>query len=88
MPLKWKEVCKFIFRDVWANDNEIIAFETIFIARRMTIQCLSRRIDNAETLAVQISAWNTDRDNAGTAVKWQFVTADARIKLNHLYPVF
>jgi len=54
----------------------------------MTIQSLSRRIDNAETLGVEINAWNTDRGNAGTAVKWQFATADARIKLHHLYPMF
>ena len=30
----------------------------------------------------------TARNNAVTSVKWQFTTADARIKLKRLYPSF
>jgi len=53
----------------------------------MTIQCLNRRIGDIDTLANEIGAWNTTRNNASKTVKWQFSTADARIKLFHLYPV-
>ena len=54
----------------------------------MAIQCLKRRIDNIETLATGVNTWCTDRNNACVSVKWQFSTADARIKLHRLYPVF
>jgi hypothetical protein len=54
----------------------------------MSKQCLSRRIDNMGTLAEQINAWKSDRNISCKSVKWQFSTADARIKLSHLYPVF
>ena len=53
----------------------------------MTQQCLDRRIDNISTLADEINAWRTDRNNASKSVKWQFYTDDARTKLFHLYPV-
>jgi hypothetical protein len=49
-------------------------------------QCLDRRISDRETLVAEISAWNQDRNAAGTTIDWRFTTADARIKLKHLYP--
>lgn len=52
----------------------------------MSQQCLNRRIDNMPTLTKEINAWQADRNNAGKSVKWQFTTADARVKLHHLYP--
>ena len=54
----------------------------------ISIQCLRRRIDNIETLTNEINAWRNDRNNVCKSVKWQFSTADARIKLHHLYPTF
>jgi hypothetical protein len=33
-----------------------------------------------------VAAWVAQRNAAGTAIDWQFTTADARIKLKHLYP--
>jgi hypothetical protein len=52
----------------------------------LTRQCLDRRIADLDTLNIQLAAWqhatNTDRRQ----VDWQFTTADARIKLRHLYP--
>lgn len=49
-------------------------------------QCLSRRIDNIETLRQETKAWEKSRNEAGAKVNWQFTTADARIKLRRLYP--
>ena len=49
-------------------------------------QCLARRIDNADDLRREVNAWEAERDKAGIKVDWQFTTADARIKLNRLYP--
>jgi hypothetical protein len=49
-------------------------------------QCLARRIPSMETMASEVKAWVTDRNQQKTTVKWQFTTADARIKLRHLYP--
>ncbi len=49
-------------------------------------QCLDRRIPDRATLVAEISAWNQDRNAAETTIDWRFTTADARIKLKHLYP--
>jgi len=52
----------------------------------LTRQCLSRRIPDKDTLMTEAAAWEADRNCAGTKVDWRFTTADARIKLKHLYP--
>ena len=49
-------------------------------------QCLSRRIADKATLASEVKAWQNDRNAKVVKVDWQFTTADARIKLKHLYP--
>ena len=49
-------------------------------------QCLSQRIDNIKDLRRHVEAWEKSRDKAEGKVNWQFTTADARIKLNRLYP--
>jgi hypothetical protein len=51
-------------------------------------QCLGRRIPTIEEMANEVQAWVAQRNNNKTAVNWQFTTADARIKLKHLYPRF
>ncbi len=63
----------------WLNMAEI---ELSALAR----QCLSRRIARQDTLERQIAQWQADRNAAQARVKWQFTTADARIKLRSLYP--
>jgi DDE superfamily endonuclease len=50
-------------------------------------QCLRRRIGAASTLVTEIAAWETARNRARSTVRWHFTTADARIKLQRLYPV-
>ena len=51
-------------------------------------QCLDRRLPDQATLAPEVAAWQADRNAATTTIKWRFTTADARIKLKHLYPSF
>jgi hypothetical protein len=49
-------------------------------------QCLDRRIPDVETLTTETTAWEETRNATATRVNWRFTTADARIKLRHLYP--
>jgi hypothetical protein len=49
-------------------------------------QCLDRRIPDKATLETEVAAWVADRNAAQVTVSWRFTTADARIKLKHLYP--
>ncbi len=48
-------------------------------------QCLDRRIPDQELLDTEVQAYNK-RNKKVIKVDWQFTTADARIKLKHLYP--
>ncbi len=48
--------------------------------------CLARRIPDRATLARELRAWQRDRNQAPTGIRWQFTTADARIKLIKLSP--
>lgn len=49
-------------------------------------QCLDRRIADLATLAREVAAWAKARNDHATTVHWRFTTADARIKLESLYP--
>jgi hypothetical protein len=49
-------------------------------------QCLDRRIGSRDELEREVAAWQDDRNERMVEVRWQFRTADARIKLEHLYP--
>jgi hypothetical protein len=50
-------------------------------------QCLDRRIPDQEELRQEVAAWEARRNSAQARTEWRFTTADARIKLKHLYPV-
>jgi hypothetical protein len=50
-------------------------------------QCLDRRIPNQAALERETKAWEDDRNAQVVKVQWRFTTADARIKLKHLYPL-
>jgi hypothetical protein len=63
----------------WLNMAEI---ELSVLVR----QCLKRRIPNQKTLDRQVKAWMKERNHNVVKVDWRFTTADARIKLKHLYP--
>src|SRR4029079_3956779 len=49
-------------------------------------QGLDRRIGSATELHREVTAWQDERTADGSRVQWRFTTADARIKLRHLYP--
>ena len=40
-----------------------------------------------EDLEWVVAAWEEVRNERGAQIKWQFTTADARIKLRRLYPM-
>ncbi len=52
----------------------------------LTRQCLDRRISDLEVLNAELAAWQAATNADQRQVDWQFTTADARIKLRHLYP--
>ncbi len=49
-------------------------------------QCLDGRIPDKDTLRHEAAAWEGERNAMESKVDWRFTTADARIKLKHLYP--
>lgn len=51
-------------------------------------QCLHRRIGSARELERELAAWEQQRNVEASVVNWRFTTADARIRLKHLYPQF
>ena len=65
----------------WLNVAEI---ELSVLAR----QCLDRRIGSAGELRSEVAAWVAERNADSCRVVWRFTTADARVKLRHLYPQF
>jgi hypothetical protein len=52
----------------------------------LTRQCLHRRIATEATLKREVAAVAAARNAARATVDWQFTTAQARVKLQHLYP--
>jgi hypothetical protein len=65
----------------WLNVAEI---ELSILSR----QCLDRRIGSSAELTRELAAWQTERNAQASVVKWRLTTADARIRLKHLYPQF
>ena len=63
----------------WLNMAEI---ELSVLAR----QCLDERMESQEKLAHSVAAWEQNRNTTAPRIDWRFTTADARIKLKHLYP--
>ncbi len=63
----------------WLNMAEI---ELSVLAR----QCLDGRVPDKDTLHHEAAAWEGERNAMESKVDWRFTTADARIKLKHLYP--
>jgi hypothetical protein len=54
----------------------------------LTRQSLNRRIESERDLADATSAWEQQRNQDQSTVRWRFTTDDARIRLRHLYPQF
>ena len=49
-------------------------------------QCLGRRLASREAVAAEVAPWEEARNRAGVKLVWSFRVADARRKLDHLYP--
>jgi hypothetical protein len=49
-------------------------------------QCLSRRLPDKGQMAAEVGAWVAGRNAAKAKIVWSFRVADARTKLDHLYP--
>ena len=64
----------------WLNIAEI---ELSVLSR----QCLDRRMPNQSFLESEVKAWEDERNDQVVKVQWRFTTADACIKLKHLYPL-
>lgn len=63
----------------WLNMAEC---ELSVLSRR----CLRRRLGSIAEATSKVAAWKQRRDREKTTIRWQFTTADARIKLRRLYP--
>jgi hypothetical protein len=64
---------------IWLNLAEVV----VAALRR---QCLDRRLGTAAELRAEVDAWQDARNEREVIAHWQFRTADARVKLRHLYP--
>lgn len=49
-------------------------------------QCLNRHIPTIKMVKDEVEAWQSNRNNKGSKINWQFTNKDARIKLKKLYP--
>ena len=49
-------------------------------------QSLADRIGDRANLVRQVNAWVKQRNEKKSDMQWRFTTADARIRLRHLYP--
>lgn len=63
----------------WLNMAEI---ELSVLVR----QCLKRRLADTQAVERETAPWQARRNAHSAKVDWRFTTADARIKLNKLYP--
>ncbi len=52
----------------------------------LTRQALSPRMATQDEVHAQVTAWAEARNAAQKGIDWQFRTADARVRLKHLYP--
>ena len=52
----------------------------------LSSQCLDRRIPEKQILTDEVAAWEQERNAHHAKADWHFTTANARIKLKHLYP--
>ena len=50
--------------------------------------CLNRWLGDRATLEREVAVWTAARNATATTIDRHLTTADARIKLRHLYPVF
>ena len=49
-------------------------------------QCLNARIPDRQTLMQKVAAWQKRGNASASTLNWRFTTADARIRLERLFP--
>ncbi len=49
-------------------------------------QCLHRRLSDGQTLEREVAALELQRNQTRAAIRWRFTSADARERLQHVYP--
>jgi hypothetical protein len=49
-------------------------------------QCLGHRLGSMAKLRREVEAWEEDRNARMVEARWQFTTANARVRLRRLYP--
>ncbi|MDQ6609485.1 MAG: IS630 family transposase [Bacteroidota bacterium] len=49
-------------------------------------QCLNRHLSTMKKVEQEVEAWQTNRNNKNSKIKWQFTNKKARVKLKKLYP--
>lgn len=54
----------------------------------MGTQALADRMPDKASVAREVTAWETERNQTQATINWRFTTKDARIKLKRLYPSF
>ena len=52
----------------------------------MDRQCLNRRLESQGLIAVEVAAWEDERNRREARIHWTFTLAAARYKLRKLYP--
>ena len=52
----------------------------------LSAQCLDRRIEEPEEIRREVEAWEDERNQKGTQVRWKFTVEMARVKLRRVYP--
>ncbi len=52
----------------------------------LTRQALTPRMPTQDAVHAQVTAWAEARNAAPKGIDWPFRTADARVRLKHLYP--
>ena len=59
---------------------------SIYFGGVLARQCLDERMEDKATLTRATTAWAARRNRKHCRVDWQFTNADARVKLQRLYP--
>ena len=54
----------------------------------MGMEALAERMPDKTSVAREVTAWETERNEAQASINWRFTTEDARINLKRLYPSF
>ena len=75
---------EFHFTPLHASWLNMVEIELSVLSR----QCLNQRIPTVQKLQKEVKAWVNRRNKHDKTVDWQFTTADARIRLKRLYPLY